>query len=222
MAHLQTEHHLSERRACRLVNFARSVYCYAAHQRDDSEIQAALAELAAKHPEFDFRKMFLTLRRLGCLWNHKRVYRVYCQLKLNLKRKHKRRIPTRDPLSLAVPFQANQVWSADFMSDGLWDGRRFRTFNVIDDFNREVLAVEIDTGISAVRVVRILDQIAVWRGLSALIVHLLSDTAFECYKRLPHRCRAVRLSWQVSLGDELNREFLPAFVHEPKTCRVIE
>ena len=163
--HLQTAHKLSERRACRLVNLARSVFRYVTHPRDDGDIQRALTELAAKHPEFGFRKMFLTLRRLGHLWNHKRVYRIYCQLKLNLKRKHKRRIPTRNPLPLAVPLGANQVWSADFMSDALWDGRRFRTFNVIDDFNREALAVEIDSGISAVRVVRILDQIAVWRGL---------------------------------------------------------
>ncbi len=167
--HLQSEHHLSERRACRLVKLARSVFRYAAHPRDDNEVQSALAELATRHPEFGFRKMFLTLRRLGHLWNHKRVYRVYCQLKLNLKRKHKRRIPSRNPLPLAVPFAANQVWSADFMQDALWDGRRFRTFNVIDDFNREALAVEVDTSISAQRVVRILNRIAVWRGLPARI-----------------------------------------------------
>lgn len=160
---------MSERRACRLVNLSRSVFRYAAHPRDDSEVQTALAEPAAAHPEFGFRKMFLTLRRLGHRWNHKRVYRIYCQLKLNRARKHKRRIPTRNPLPLAVPGQANQFWSADFMSDALSDGRRFRTFNVIDDFNREALAIEIDTGISAQRVVRILDQIAVWRGLPAHI-----------------------------------------------------
>ncbi|MBA3786177.1 MAG: IS3 family transposase, partial [Acidobacteria bacterium] len=167
--HLQSEHQMSERRACRLISLARSVFRYAAHPRDDREVQAALAALAQRHPEFGFRKMFLTLRRFGHLWNHKRVYRVYCELKLNLKRKHKRRIPTRNPLPLAVPLQANQVWSADFMSDALWNGRRFRTFNVIDDFNREALAIEIDTGISAQRVVRILDQIAVWRGLPTCI-----------------------------------------------------
>ena len=160
---------MSERRACRLVNLARSVFRYKAHPNDDSEVQTALTELAAAHPEFGFRKMFLTLRRLGHQWNHKRVYRIYCGLKLNLKRQHKKRIPTRTPLPLAVPPEANQVWSADFMSDALWDGRRFRTFNVIDDFNREALAVEIDTGISAVRVIRVLDQIAVWRGLPKCI-----------------------------------------------------
>jgi putative transposase len=93
--------------------------------------------------------MLLMLRRGGHLWNHRRVYRVYCSMLLNRRRKHKRRVPTRNPLPLAVPTAFNQVWSADFMSDALWDGRRFRTFNVIDDFNREALAVEIDTGISA-------------------------------------------------------------------------
>lgn len=132
-----------------MVGLARSVFRYAAHPRDDGEVQTALTELAAEHPEFGFRKMFLTLRRLGHQWNHKRVYRVYCQLKLNRARKYKRRIPTRNPLPLVVPPEANQVWSTDFMSDALWDGRRFRTFNVIDDFNREALAIEIDAGISA-------------------------------------------------------------------------
>jgi putative transposase len=166
---LQSAHHLSERRACRLINLARSVYRYAAHRRDDSEIQMALAELAQRHPEFGFRKMFLTLRRLGHLWNHKRVYRIYCALKLNLKRKHKRRLPTRNPLPLAVPAGVNEIWSADFMQDALWDGRRFRTFNVIDDFNREALAVEVDTSISAYRVIRVLDQIANWRGFPAKV-----------------------------------------------------
>ena len=166
---MQAEHNLSERRACRLVRLSRSVYRYAAQPRDDSEIQKVLAELAAQHPEFGFKKMFLTLRRRGHPWNHKRVYRVYCSMRLNRKRKHKRRVPTRNPLPLAVPAVFNQVWSADFMSDALWDGRRFRTFNVIDDFNREALAVEIDTGISANRVVRILDQIANWRGFPARI-----------------------------------------------------
>jgi putative transposase len=164
VSHLRVEHKLSERRACRIVKLSRSVFRYHASPRDDSEIQKVLAELAQRHPEFGFRKMFLTLRRLGHSWNHKRVYRVYCSMKLNRRRKHKRRVPTRNPLPLTVPAIVNQMWSADFMSDALWDGRRFRTFNVIDDFNREALAVEIDTGISAQRVVRILDQIASWRG----------------------------------------------------------
>ncbi len=72
--HLQPEHQMSERRAYRLVSLVRSVFRYAAHPRDDREVQVALAALAQRHPEFGFRKMFLTLQRLGHLWNHKRVY----------------------------------------------------------------------------------------------------------------------------------------------------
>lgn len=119
VSHLQSEHHLSERRACRLVRLSRSVYRYAAQLRDDSEIQKVLVKLAALHPEFGFKKMFLTIRRLGHPWKYKRVYRVYCSMRLNRKRKHKRRVPTRNPLPLAVPEGFNQVWSADFMSDAL-------------------------------------------------------------------------------------------------------
>lgn len=73
---MQSEHNLSERRACRLIKLARSVYRYAARPREDSEAQKALADLAERHPEFGFRKMFLTRQRLGKAWNHKRVYRV--------------------------------------------------------------------------------------------------------------------------------------------------
>ena len=75
----------------------------------------------------------------------------------------------RTPAPLAVPAEANHCWSADFMSDALWDGRRFRTFNVVDDYNREALAIEIDTSLPAVRVVRVLDQVAQWRGLPGKI-----------------------------------------------------
>lgn len=119
------------------------------------------------HPEYGFSKSFKSLRRCGRRWNHKRVYRVYCQMKLNKRRKHKRRLPARDPQPLAVPDRVNECWSCDFMSDQLWDGRRFRTFNVVDDFNREALAIEIDTSLSAERVVRVLDQITEVRGLPA-------------------------------------------------------
>jgi putative transposase len=89
---------------------------------------------------------------------------VYCSLKLNKRRKGKRRLPTRNPTPLAVPETMNECWSGDFMSDALWDGRRFRTLNVIDDFNREGLLIEIDFNLPAPRVVRELDRIAAYRG----------------------------------------------------------
>jgi putative transposase len=89
---------------------------------------------------------------------------VYCALKLNMRRKGKRRLPNRTAQPLGVGKGINASWSADFMSDVLWDGRRFRTFNVVDDFNREVLAVEIDLNLPAARIIRVLDRIAAWRG----------------------------------------------------------
>jgi putative transposase len=165
VGYLRMEHWLSERRGCELVTLARTVHRYRPVARDDREIEQALIDLAGRHPEMGFGKFFAMLRRSGKSWNHKRVHRVYCEMKLNKRRKHKRRLPARFPEPLAVPQGANRCWSADFMSDALWDGRRFRTFNVVDDFNREALAIEIDTSLPSARVTRVLDRIAEVRGL---------------------------------------------------------
>ncbi len=115
----------------------------------DREIEQSLARLAALYPDMGFGKFFSMLRREGKRWNHKRVHRVYCAMKLNKRRKHKRRLPERNPMPLAVP--ANECWSADFMSDALWNERRFRTFNVVDDYNREALGIEIDLSLPSGR-----------------------------------------------------------------------
>ncbi|HGB3610063.1 TPA: IS3 family transposase, partial [Salmonella enterica subsp. enterica serovar Eastbourne] len=88
-------------------------------------------------------------------WNHKRIHRIYCLLKLNFRRKGKQRLPVRNPSPLATPEALNQSWSVDFMHDALVCGRRFRTFNVVDDFNREALSIEIDLNLPALRVVRV-------------------------------------------------------------------
>jgi putative transposase len=84
----------------------------------------------------------------------KRIHRVYCELKINKKRKDKKRLPNRNPAPLVVPVAMNQCWSMDFMRDALMCGRRFRTFNVVHDFNREVLAFDIDLILPAQRVIR--------------------------------------------------------------------
>ena len=94
---------------------------------------------------------------------------MYCALKLNIRRKAKKRVPTREPLPLVVPAEANQVRSADFMSDSLYNGTRFRTFNVLDDFNREALAIEIDTSFTGERLVRVFEQLAAQRGLPDIL-----------------------------------------------------
>ena len=124
----------------------------------------ALTVAAERYPRYGFKKLFQVLRRQGKSWNHKRVHRIYCLLKLNFRRKGKQRVPVRNPVPLVTPEAMNQSWSIDFMHDALVCGRRFRTFNVVDDFNREALALEIDLNIPAQRVVRVLDRIVANRG----------------------------------------------------------
>jgi len=108
--------------------------------------------------------MFAYLKNQGRSWNHKRVRRVYREIGLNLRVKPKKRLPVRNPQPLAAPVEANISWSLDFMHDSLVNGRTIRTLNIIDEFNREELWIEVDTSIPAARVVRVLDMLALWRG----------------------------------------------------------
>lgn len=162
-------HQTSERRACRLANLSRYAYRYVKKKANDSEIQTRLLQIAEDHPRWGFRKMAATLRKQGNPWNHKKMYRIYCDMGLNLRVKPKKRLPTRDPQPLTQPETINACWSLDFMSDSLENGRFFRTFNVLDDFNREALWIEIDLSLPAARVTRVLDMLAVWRGYPAQI-----------------------------------------------------
>lgn len=138
--------------ACRVVGISDSVYRYRPDPHRDDEVIAKLQEAAERYPAYGFGKLFKVLRRWGHRWNHKRVYRVYCSLKLNLRRKGKKRLPKRNPAPLVCPEWLNSCWSIDFMSDSLLCGRRFRTFNVVDDFNREVLAIEVALNLPAPRI----------------------------------------------------------------------
>ena len=135
----------------------------------DLPVIEAIQDVIEENPGRGFPKLFKTLRRRGYPWNHKRIHRLYCLLKLNKRRKGKRRLPTRNPEPLAVPMGMNQCWSVDFMSDTLFDGRRFRTFNVLDDFNREALHIEVDTSITSGRLVRVFEQIRAERGLPQVL-----------------------------------------------------
>ena len=155
------------RQACRNVRLSPSAFYRTPIDRmeRDREVIEALNAQVERHPRRGFWKYFKTLRRAGHGWNHKRVHRVYCALRLNQRRRAKRRVPVREPRPLWVPEFPNQVWSADFMSDALYYGRRFRTFNIIDDHNREALVIEIDTSLTADRLIRVFEQLQDWRGL---------------------------------------------------------
>lgn len=158
------EHGISRSRACRIVGLSRSVHSYRPRPRDDSAIVEELDRLSERHPTQGFWKLYHRLRRSGHKWNHKRVHRVYCEMGLNMKRKKKRRLPARVKEPLVVPLQVNRTWSMDFMSDVLASGQRFRTLNVLDDYNREALAIEIDVSMPAERVRRVLERIIYFRG----------------------------------------------------------
>ena len=153
------EHELSVLRACAIVRFSRAAYYrepQAALERD-AEVIAALQAVVEKHPRQGFWKCYERMRRQGRPWNHKRVYRVYCALKLNLPRRTKRRLPTRVRQPLDAPAILNTVWALDFMSDALYGGRKFRTLNIIDEVNREVLAIEADTSLPSAHVIWLME-----------------------------------------------------------------
>jgi putative transposase len=154
-----TEKQVSVRQACKIVSLPRSVMGYRRKRKDDSSLIEALHQLVEKHPTIGFWKCYYRLRRKGYGCNHKRLYRVYKLLRLNVRRKTRKRVPQRIKEPLLVPATVNQSWSMDFMCDSLVDGRRFRLLNIIDDYNRESLAIEIDTSLPALRVIRVLQRL---------------------------------------------------------------
>jgi len=144
---------------------SRCVYRYQAKKTDEEQIAQELRQLAERHRSWGYGKMIAYLKNQGSGWNHKRIYRVYCELGLNLRRKPKKRLPARNAQILVRPAQANQSWSLDFMSDSLSSGRAFRTLNILDDYNREALWIEVDTSLPAERVISVLEMLLLWRGL---------------------------------------------------------
>lgn len=160
----------SQRRICTLYGVHRSTVRRKTKVADaKQEITELLMRLADSHKRWGFGLMFRWLRRQGYAWNHKRVYKIYCELALNLRIKPKKRLPARTPVPLHQPPKPNFFWSMDFMSDALASGRKFRTLNVLDDFNRESLAIEVDYSLPAERVVRVLEQVVLTRGYPAFI-----------------------------------------------------
>ena len=160
---MQASYQVSIGRACRLTSLHRSMWYYQS-KRDDTEVIEKLNKLAEKLPTRGFDEYYGRIRNEGLDWNRKRVLRVYRLLKLNLRRKRKRRLPARIKEPLIQPLGINHTWSMDFMSDSLVYGRRFRVLNVIDDYNREALAIELDFSLSGERVIRVLKEVIFMRG----------------------------------------------------------
>jgi putative transposase len=170
------EHGYSERAACRLIGVDRSAFRYERVDDGDAALRKRLRELAGQRRRFGYRRLAILLRREGAAVNLKRIWRLYREERLSVRRRggRKRALGTRAPMT--VPQGADQRWSLDFVSDALADGRRFRVLCVVDDFTREALATVVDTSISGARVVRELERLVAGRRLPAMVV---SDNGTE-------------------------------------------
>lgn len=164
-------HHVSLRRACRLVGLSSSTWRYRLRGRsDNTELLARLQTHAAQRARFGYRRLHTLIERDGILANHKRVHRVYREAGLQVRRRRRKRLTRADRLPLARPQGRGQCWSMDFMRDTLADGRAFRTLNIVDDFTRECLAIEVDRSLPGARVVRVLERLRETVGLPQRIV----------------------------------------------------
>lgn len=150
-------HQASIGRACRVVSLPRSMYYY--HSiRNDHQVIDKLRELSERYPTEGQDLYYSRIRQQGICWNYKRVRRVYLLLGMNRRRKTRRRIPARVKLPLVQPGKANQTWSMDFMSDVLVSKRKFRTLNIMDDYNRQAIAIEAGHSMPAIRVIQLVEQ----------------------------------------------------------------
>lgn len=152
---------LSITRACQITGLSRAAYYKrpALAAERDAEVIDALNGIVSRHGRWGFWKCYDRLRLDGRNWNHKKLHRVYCEIGLNLPRRCKKRLldRPRQPLDLAT--EPNRCWALDFMHDALYCGRRFRTLNVIDEANRECLAIEVGTSIPSARLIRVLNRL---------------------------------------------------------------
>jgi putative transposase len=171
-----TEKNYSQRSACRLVGIDPRAHRYRSSRPDDAGLRSRLRELSSERRRFGYRRLHILLEREGWEVNWKKLYRIYRDERLTVRKRcgRKRALGTRAPM--AIPQGPNQRWSLDFVSDSLAWGRRFRVLCIIDDFSRECLGAVVDTLISGRRVARELDRIAELRGYPCMVV---SDRAIE-------------------------------------------
>ncbi|MNS81836.1 IS2 transposase TnpB [compost metagenome] len=162
-------HGLSERRACAIVGLRRSVWQYKS-RRDDSALLERMRQLATERPRFGYRRLWAMLRREGTLVNRKRVYRLYRQEGLKIRKRSRKRLAAVPRTPPSSPLFANQRWSLDFTSDYLENGRRFRTLNIVDDRTRECVAIEAGFSLTSEHVIAVLDRVMAERGKPKTIV----------------------------------------------------
>jgi putative transposase len=204
------DHGYSERRACRLIGVDRTAFQYRPRRPGDAGVRERLRELANERRRFGYRRLAVMLKRDGLRLNLKKVYRLYKEERLTVRKRggRKRALGTRAPM--AIPQGVNQRWSIDFVQDALDDGRRFRILNVVDDFTRECLASVLDTSLSGARVVRELDRLCLLRGRPAMIV---SDNGTELTSHAVLRwVEETGIEWHyIAPGKPVQNAFVESF-----------
>lgn len=211
MAWAIAEKSYSQRRACALVGMHPRIYRYASRRPEDAEVRRRLRELADERRRFGYRRLHILLRREGVELNHKKLFRLYREERLTVRRRggRKRALGTRAPM--AIPQGRNQRWSLDFVSDALVDSRRFRILAVVDDFTRECLTLVVDSSLSGVRVGRELERLAGLRGLPLMIV---SDNGTELTSHAILRWQEQRgVDWHyIAPGKPHQNGFAESFI----------
>lgn len=158
--YLQQGYQVSERRAGLLLSLSNSSLRYRSRRPVAEDLRQRLRELAAERPRYGYQRLWVLLRREGWQVNHKRIYRLYCEEGLKLRKRRRRARAQVERVPLSLPTKADERYSMDFMRDTLADGRVFRTLNIVDDYTRECLAIEVDTSLPGARVVRVLERLA--------------------------------------------------------------
>ncbi|WP_254430394.1 IS3 family transposase [Ruegeria arenilitoris] len=203
-------HGLSERRACQLADLHRSVFQYEKRNGCDEALRRRLRELANERRRFGYRRLHILLQREGVEVNHKKLFRLYREERLTVRKRggRKRALGTRRPI--LVPDRANQRWSLDFVSDALSDGQRFRVLCIVDDCTREALATVVDRSMSGRRMTRELDDLIRRRGEPDLIV---SDNGTEMTSHAVLRwCQDTGVGWHyIAPGKPMQNAFVESF-----------
>jgi putative transposase len=143
---------------------AESTFRYKGQRQEPRGLRGRLVEMASERPRFGYRRLHVLLVREGWEVNHKRVERIYRGERLAVRRKRRKRVAQSQRRPQILPARVDERWSMDFMADSLATGRGFRTLNVVDDFTRECLAIEVDTALSGERVARVLERLLEKRG----------------------------------------------------------
>lgn len=165
VSYLIQNNDLSQRRSCRLLKMHPKIYRYVSLKSNDHVLRSNLIDIAKQRKRFGYRRVHVMLKRKGFDVNHKKVYRIYKEENLSVRRTKRKRLKSGQRENILTPIFPNEQWAMDFMSDSLFSGRKFRTLNILDLFNRECIAIEVDNSLTGIKVTQILNRLIETRGM---------------------------------------------------------